>query len=105
MPRNGGKGGRSLSGGEAVPVLRVEPAAPVPSELPTQLPDGGFDFAAMLAIADDLPVMIAFLDTAERFRFANKPLAEWLEKPRSDILGRPLAEVLGAEAYATRAAS
>ena len=36
----------------------------------------------MLAIADLLPVMIAYFDTRLRYRFINKPLAEWLERPR-----------------------
>ena len=93
MARNGGKQ-------QVKPGAEPEAAAP-PFTLAGG--EGSFDFAAILAIADELPVMIAFLDREQKFRFANKPLAEWLEKPRGELLGRPLAEVLGKEAYATRA--
>ncbi|MEO7786626.1 MAG: PAS domain-containing protein, partial [Sphingomicrobium sp.] len=62
-----------------------------------------FDLRAQLAIADSLPVMIAFLDREERYRFINKPLADWFERPRSEILGRTVREVMGAAHYARRA--
>ncbi|MDP9162921.1 MAG: PAS domain-containing protein [Pseudomonadota bacterium] len=61
-----------------------------------------FDAQAMLAVADALPVMIAFLDTDERYRFINRPLAEWFERPRSEILGRTVREVMGEDHYAHR---
>ena len=35
----------------------------------------GFDFSSILAVADMLPVMIAFMDADKRLRFVNKPLA------------------------------
>ena len=37
----------------------------------------------MLAIADMLPVMVAYFDRDLRYRFVNKPLADWLELPRA----------------------
>ena len=61
-----------------------------------------FDFRRMLAIADALPVLIAYLDTNQRYLFINKALADWFELPRQDILGRTMREVLGEEAYRTR---
>ena len=61
-----------------------------------------FDFNSILGVADAIPVMIAFCDTALRYRFVNRALAEWLEAPRSAILGRTMREVLGAEAFAMR---
>jgi PAS domain S-box-containing protein len=97
MPRNGGK--QQVKQADSAPP-RSE--APEQFVLPAQLPGGGFDFSSMLAIADTLPLMIAFLDTEQRFRFLNRPLADWLEMPRGEVLGRTLAEVIGKEAYATR---
>jgi PAS domain S-box-containing protein len=64
--------------------------------------DGSFDFSSILAVADMLPVMIAYVDAEERIQFVNKPLAEWFERPRSSILGLPLRELLGEQAYAVR---
>ncbi|MFL6754870.1 MAG: PAS domain-containing protein [Sphingomicrobium sp.] len=72
-------------------------------ELPvSSLGSGKLDFSAMLAIADILPVMVCTLDRERRYRFVNRPYAEWMERPRSALLGRPLAEVIGAEAAAYR---
>ena len=50
------------------------------------------DFSAMLAIADMLPVMIAYRRPRRCvYRFVNKPLAEWLGRPREEMLGRARA--------------
>ncbi len=67
------------------------------------LPPEMFSPLGILALADALPVMTAYVDKDERYRFLNKPLAEWFERPRSEILGRTLREVLGEAAYAVRA--
>ena len=61
-----------------------------------------FDFGRMLAIADALPVLIAYLDTAQRYVFVNKALADWFDLPRKEILGKPMREVLGEDAYRAR---
>jgi PAS domain S-box-containing protein len=63
---------------------------------------GVLDFPAMLAIADVLPIMAAFIDRDLVFRFMNKPYADWLEKPRKDILGKSFAEVLGHKHFERR---
>ena len=60
------------------------------------------DFESVLGIADALPVMVAYCDTAQRYLFLNKAMADWFERPRSEILGRTMREILGDEAYATR---
>ena len=62
----------------------------------------GFDFSTILAVADAIPVMIAYVDDEQRYRFVNKTLAEWLERPRAEILGKTVREVLGDVAYAQR---
>jgi PAS domain S-box-containing protein len=56
----------------------------------------------MLALADLLPVLIAYVDRDERYRFCNRAYAEWRELPRSEILGRSMRELLGEETYAAR---
>jgi PAS domain S-box-containing protein len=63
---------------------------------------GGFDFAGILAIADALPMPIAFLDEERRYRFINKAFAEFFERPRSAILDVTASELLGDEVYAVR---
>jgi PAS domain S-box-containing protein len=64
---------------------------------------GGFlDFPAMLAIADMLPVMVAYFDRDFRYRFINKPFAEWLGFPRKEILGRHSREIIGDKAFEER---
>src|SRR5687768_13100369 len=69
--------------------------------MPT-LPDAAFDFSAILSIADAIPVMIAYIDRQERYRFVNRALADWLEQPRSVILGKSVEDVLGSDAYRAR---
>ncbi|MEA3059985.1 MAG: hypothetical protein QOE50_1397, partial [Sphingomonadales bacterium] len=61
-----------------------------------------FDFSNMLMVADMLPVMVCTLDRDTRYRFVNKPYADWFEQPRSALLGKRLAEVLGEEAFEFR---
>ena len=63
---------------------------------------GPMDFAGILAIADSLPVMIAYLDRGQRYMFLNRTLADWLEQPRKAILGRTMREVVGEKAYEFR---
>ena len=52
-----------------------------------------FDPLALLAIADTLPLMIAYVDRDQHYRFINKPVADWFERPRSEILGRSMREI------------
>lgn len=68
----------------------------------TALGGGSFDFSAMLAIADVLPVMVCYVDRDLVYRFVNKPLADWLGWARKDLLGTPLKKVLGEKAFADR---
>jgi PAS domain S-box-containing protein len=61
---------------------------------------GRLDFSAMLAIADVLPVMIgyvAFDGSDFILQFVNKPFADWLRKPRSELLGKRVLEIVGEE--------
>src|SRR5438270_7198526 len=80
----------------------VKPGAGGASPLPFKLPTAMFTGPGLLALADLLPVMTAYVDRDEIFRFANKPYAEWLGVPRKEILGKSLREVLGEENYGER---
>ena len=53
------------------------------------------------ALADNVPVLIARLDTERRYVFANRAYNDLLGIPPADMLGRTMAEVLGAEVYET----
>ena len=65
---------------------------------PQAAPAAAWDFQSILAIADALPMPIAYLDTERRYRFVNKALADFFERPRSEILGATMA----ASAWTTR---
>src|SRR5258705_3329560 len=87
----GGKGEGTWTAGDAE-------ALPLPIELPAAM----FTGPGLLALADLLPVMTAYLDRDLRYRFINKPLAEWLEQPRRAMIGKPMREVLGDKAFKER---
>ena len=82
---------------ESSAVADIEAVASSLASLP-----GPVDFPGVLAIADSLPVMIAYLDREQRYMFLNRTLAEWLERPRKEVLGRTMKEVLGEKAYEYR---
>ena len=62
-------------------------AMPFPIELPSAM----FSGPGLLTLADMLPVMAAFVDKDLSYRFMNKPLAEWLERPRREHARPPHA--------------
>jgi PAS domain S-box-containing protein len=70
--------------------------------LPLNLPAAMFTGPGLLTLADLVPVMTAFVDRDLRYRFMNKPLAEWFERPRREMIGKPVREVLGEAAFAER---
>ena len=55
--------------------------------------------AQLARIIDALPVLIAFIDADERYRFANLTCSLWLGLPRDAILGRTVREVVGESTY------
>ena len=63
---------------------------------------GALDFSNMLAIADILPVMVCYVDHELKYRFINKPLADWLGWERKAVLGKHLKDVLGKTAFEQR---
>jgi PAS domain S-box-containing protein len=62
----------------------------------------GFDFKRILGIADALPLPLALIDRNERYLFCNQALADFLERPRGEILGQPIGEVIDKAAYEIR---
>ncbi|ACC75916.1 diguanylate cyclase [Paraburkholderia phymatum] len=52
------------------------------------------------AIADNLPVLVAYVDGERRYRFANSTYREWLGLDPEEIVGRLTHEVLDADFYA-----
>ncbi len=71
-------------------------------DIPMDLPAAMFTGPGLLALADLLPVMTAYVDRNEIIRFINKPYAEWMGRPRREILGKSLREMLGEKTYQER---
>ena len=84
------------------PTLELTPEDALHQPLPDNLPAEMFSGPGMLALADLLPVMTGYFDSSLRLQFINKLFAEWLEKPRSELLGRTMEEILGSEAFSHR---
>ncbi|WP_051938889.1 hybrid sensor histidine kinase/response regulator [Luteibacter sp. 9135] len=58
--------------------------------------------AELRLIADALPVLIAFIDTALVYRFANLAYEDWFGMPIAHIIGRKVGEVMGPQAWHER---
>lgn len=50
-------------------------------------------------IADNLPVLIAYIDSDERYQFANATYETWFGVASSQMIGRTVKEVLGSALY------
>ena len=50
-------------------------------------------------IADNVPALVSYVDTAERYVFNNRVYEEWLNLPREQITGRTVRDVWGEERY------
>ena len=48
-------------------------------------------------IADNLPVRVAYWDSEQRCRFANRVYCEWFGKSLDQVLGKTTAEIFGAD--------
>jgi PAS domain S-box-containing protein len=70
-----------------------------------QLPGGGMGehgfIERLLVTADAAPVLLAYIDSSERYRFCNPTFERWFGEPRERIIGRTVREVIGESAYAT----
>jgi diguanylate cyclase (GGDEF)-like protein/PAS domain S-box-containing protein len=56
-------------------------------------------------ITDNVPVLIAHLDSARRYVFANAVHQSWLGKPSEQVLGKTMEEAFGADYVAPQAAA
>ncbi len=54
---------------------------------------------AIRVYTDNVPVLIAYVDRDERYRFTNMPFRRALNLPQEQIDGRPIREMLTAERY------
>lgn len=54
---------------------------------------------SLRTITDNVPVLISYIDQAERYRFANGTYEEWHGIPVAEIVGKSVKEVLGEETY------
>ncbi len=77
-----------------------KPAADHP--LPLDLPSAMFTGPGLLALADMVPVMTAFLGRDLKYKFMNKALSDWFERPRRELIGKHMRDVLGEKAFAER---
>lgn len=57
------------------------------------------------AIADNLPVMISYIDKDQQLRFVNRTFEQWTGIPIAKALNRPLVDVIGPELYEQRSKS
>lgn len=53
-------------------------------------------------IADNVPALIAYVDTGMRYRFANERYREWFGVKTGDMIGKTVAEAMGEAFYAAR---
>jgi diguanylate cyclase (GGDEF)-like protein/PAS domain S-box-containing protein len=53
-------------------------------------------------IADNVPALIAYVDTDLRYRFANERYREWFGVKPAEILGKTVSEAMGEAFYAPR---
>ncbi|HET9810066.1 MAG TPA: PAS domain-containing protein [Sphingomicrobium sp.] len=87
---------------KAVVTIGEPPADSNGPGFPVDVPAEFFTAGGMQTLADLMPVMIAYADRTFTYRFLNKAMAEWFEKPRSAILGKTMREVLGEDGWAHR---
>jgi PAS domain S-box-containing protein len=104
MSRHGGQSARGAQQPQSDTPLRVSQAREALDHEPlvTAMGGGTLDFEAMLAISDVLPVMIGYVDRDFVYRFINRPLADWFELPRREIVGRTMSEMLGEDPFSER---
>ena len=108
----GGRSARGQSPGRkpartraiAVGTLELTPEDMLSRPLPADMPPEMFTGPGFIALNDLLPIMTAYIDSGEIVRFLNKPLADYLEQPRSRLLGRPVSEMMGEDTYRERKA-
>lgn len=51
-------------------------------------------------VTDNLPAMISYIDTDERFQFNNLPYEDWFKRPLTEITGQRVVDLLTDDDYA-----
>jgi PAS domain S-box-containing protein len=57
--------------------------------------------ALLQLVADVVPVMIAYVDAEQRYRFVNRGYLEWFGLSEVEIIGREMRELFGEQLFAT----
>ena len=55
------------------------------------------------SVTDSLPMLVSYIDTEQRYRFANPTYAAWFGVPIENIVGRRVADILDASTWAKSA--
>lgn len=58
--------------------------------------------AELRRVSDALPVLVAFMGTDLRYRFANRAYEDWIPMKAEDVVGKHLVELVGEEGVALR---
>ncbi len=53
----------------------------------------------MRLITDNLPFAISYLDNEGRYRFVNRTVETWFDRPAKELFGQTIRDVLGQEAH------
>ena len=56
--------------------------------------------ALLGVISNTIPAFVTYIDTQERYCFANDAYLSWIGKTREQVIGRTAREILGSEVYA-----
>ena len=56
--------------------------------------------AMLTAFADNIPALVGYIDTDNRFVYANRQYGNWFERPQEEMAGISLRELIGDEAFA-----
>ena len=51
-------------------------------------------------ITDNVPALIAYIDSEMRYRFVNRTFEEWFQVPQASVLGMRIEDIIGAENFA-----
>ena len=102
MSPMGDGGGTAAGGGLIQPTLELTAEDALHQPLPDNIPPEMFTGPGLLALADLLPVMTAFVGRDEVYRFVNKPYSDWIGLPRKQMLGMTMRALLGAANYGAR---
>jgi len=107
MAERGTKGGakareRRAPGAAGLAPLELTIEDMLRQPLPEHMPSEMFTGPGLIALADLLPIMTAYIDRDQMVRFLNKPMADYLGQPRGTLIDRPVDELMGEEIYAAR---